>query len=154
MKNKKKGFTLVELMIVAAILAVVVVGMLQIFIYASESAAIAADKTLALSAAQDKIEEIRNHSYDDIVADYASGGTPGNTFTVNNLNAEGAVYVDASNAELLIVKVVVCWEDKYGRIIGEDFNLNGVLDPGEDTPGEENNEIDSIASLVSMVAKR
>ncbi|MDP8266247.1 MAG: prepilin-type N-terminal cleavage/methylation domain-containing protein [Candidatus Aceula meridiana] len=154
MKNSRQGFTLVELMIVAAILAVVVVGMLKIFIFSSESAAIAADKTLALSAAQDKIEEIRNHSFDDIVADYAAGGTPGNAFTVSNLTSSGVVYIDSTNAELLIVKAVVCWEDKYGRIIGEDANLNGALDAGEDTPGEENNEIDSIASLVSMVAKR
>ncbi len=154
MKKKQQGFTLVEVLMAAAILAVIIVGMIQIFIYSSTAAALAGSKTLAMNAAQDKLEEIRNYPFDWIVDDYAPDGDIGNNFIPQGLNGKGVIYINANNPNLLVVRVVVCWEDKYGRIIGEDLNLNGVLDEGEDVPGGITGEIDSIVSLVTKVARQ
>jgi len=44
MKDKRAGFTLVELLIVVWILAIVIVGMIQLFIYTSVQAELAGNK--------------------------------------------------------------------------------------------------------------
>jgi len=65
----------------------------------------------------------------------------------------GVVYVDdTANSELLDVTVSVCWR-QGNKVIGEDTNLNGVLDVGEDTI-IANNIIDSTVELVTQVANR
>lgn len=150
--KSNNGFTLAELVVVVGILSVVITGLLQLFIYTSVQAEISGNSTLAISEAQDKMEEIRNHNYDTIVADYASSGTPGNTFDLSLLTGKGVVYIDSSNAELLVVEVVVCWKNKYNRILGEDLDLDGVLDAGEDTNGDL--EISSPVKLISMITRR
>lgn len=151
---KKKGFTLVEVLIAAAILAVIIVGMIQIFIYSSTAAALAGSKTLAVVSAQNKLEEIRNYSFSLIASDYASDGVIGHTFIPQDIDGVGVVYVSADNPSLLVVRAVVCWRDKRGRIIGEDLNLNGSLDEGEDVLGGTDGEIDSIVSITTRIAKR
>ena len=159
MIKKNSGFTLVELMLVVWILATVITGMIQLFIYTSVQAQMAGNKTLAISEAQNKIEAIRNHTYSTIAVDYASGGTPGNIFTPTMPNSKGVIYLDTtgsfspgSSAEVIGIKVVVYWKDKYNRIVGEDQNFDGVLAVGEDLNG--NNQHDSPASLISMITRR
>ena len=148
----KNGFTLIELLIVASILSVVIAGIINLYIYTSVAAQLAGNKTLAVSEAQSKIEEIRNHTFDDITVDYTSGGTPGNTFSLSQLNGIGVIYIDSSNAELLEIEVIVSWQDKYNRVIGEDLDLDGILDAGEDVNG--NGKLDSIIKVESMVTRR
>jgi prepilin-type N-terminal cleavage/methylation domain-containing protein len=152
MKKLKAGFTLIELLIVVAMLALVITGMIKLFIYTSVLAEISGNKTVAVGEAQDMLEAIREHNYDDIAVDYASGGTPGNIFALDELNGKGAIYIDNSNPELLILKVVVSWRNKYGRIIGEDANLDGDLDTGEDLDGDT--ELSSPATLITMLTRR
>lgn len=141
-----------ELMFVAAILVVVIAGMIRLFIFTSTQVDIAGRKTIALSQAQNKLEEIRNHTYSTIAADYASGGTPGNTFNLSLINGKGVIYIDSSNSELLTVEIVVSWQNKYNRIIGEDVNLDGALNAGEDL--NSNGKIDSSIELISYVTRR
>lgn len=151
-KQSESGFTLAELMIVVAILATVFTGMIQMFIQTSALANLSGNKTIALSEAQSKIEEIRSHAYDQIVTDYSSGGTPGNIFDLSLLNGKGIIYIDNSNAELLVLEVVICWLDKYGRVIGEDTDLDGILDLDEDT--NDDFKISSEIKLMSMITRR
>jgi len=122
--NANSGFTLVEVVLAAGILAFVIVAMVKVFIYTSTQAELAGEKTLATLAAQSKLEEIRNHDYDNISTDY-----DGSIFDPTGLNGMGKIYVGGS-AELLEITAVVCWRDKYGRLIGEDKNLDGNLDSG------------------------
>jgi len=147
MKITNKGFTLVELLIVVAILAVVITGMIQLFIYTSVLAEISGNKTVAVGEAQDKIEEIREHTFDDIVMDYDEA-----IFALAELDGTGVIYVDDTNPELLVLKVVVSWENKYGRIIGEDTNKNGALDGGEDT--DLDTQLSSPATVITMLTRR
>lgn len=154
MKGRKSehGFTLVELMIVVGILSVVITGVVNLYIYTSVAAQLAGNKTLAVGEAQSKIEEIRNYTFDNITADFGVGGTPGNTFNLSQLTGKGVIYIDSTNTELLVIEIVVSWKDKYNRIIGEDTNLNGVLDAGEDL--NSNGKIDSIITVMSMITRR
>ena len=147
-----EGFTLAELLLAVIILGFVLGGLLQVFIRCSVLAELAYNKTVAMSEAQGKMEEIRSYDYGSIAADYASGGSQGNTFSLSQLTGTGVIYIDSSNADLLEVEIVVSWQNKYGRIIGEDIDLDGALDSGEDVDG--NNKLSSIATLVSLIAAR
>jgi len=148
----KKGFTLVEVLVATGLLVIVLAGLVGLFVYCSMLSELSGDMTMVMSELQGKWEEIRNHDYDLIVSDYSSGGTPGNTFDLTQVNAQGVIYIDAANPELLVVKIVASWQARNDRIMGEDQNLNGILDAGEDQNG--NGEIDSSTSLVSMITQR
>jgi len=103
--------------------------------------------SIATSAAQGLIENIRTTPFPQIVTDYDHLG-----FIVNGItNSRGSVYVDDTNPELLLVTISVCWKQGI-KTIGEDINLNGILDAGEDVNG--NNMIDSTVELVTQVANR
>ncbi len=131
----KQGFTLVELLVVVSILAIVILGLIETFLVGAILSDLSNRKTIAFGEAQDKLEEILNHNYDLITTDYASGGTPGNTFNLSQITGKGAITIDSSTATLLKIDVVVSFQCKDGRIIGEDLDLDGVLDTGEDANG-------------------
>ena len=153
MKKNKKGLTLVEVLVAMAIIATVVIGMMELFIYSTVLSESTRNLSNAFREAQSKMEEIRNHSYSLLTTDYVSGGTPGDTFSLSLMTGEGVIYIDSSNSSLLQITIVVSWENtRTGRTVGEDVNFNGVLDTGEDTNG--NGQIDSPATLVSLIAYR
>lgn len=152
MKRDTAGFTLMELLVTVGILALVLTSMMQLLIYASTLSEMGGSKTLAVKEAQDKMEEIRRHAFGSIAADYSSGGTPGNTFTLSTLTGEGLIEIEGGASSLLTIDVSVCWEDKYDRVLGEDRNLNGTLDPGEDADGDD--KIDCPIHFRTMVAER
>lgn len=153
MKNLKVGFTLVEVLFSMAVLVFAVVGLLQLFIYCSGLAEVARLTTFAVSEAQGKLAEIRNHNFVDIVTDYGPGG-PDNTFNLTQLTGTGVIYIDNTNPQLLEIEIVLSWQAKGRRIIGEDTNLNSVFDAGEDTIGAPNGKLDSPTSLISLIALR
>ncbi len=112
-----RGFTLVEVMISVGVLAFVIVGLLQLFVYCATLADAAGNTTLAVNEAQTKMEEIRNHNFDSIAADYASGGTPGNTFTLSSPSGTGTITVSqvGGSSQLLQIQIGVNWQNKDGR---------------------------------------
>jgi len=75
-----------------------------------------------------------------------------NPFDLDQVTGKGVIYIDASNSELLEIKIVASWEDKYGRIIGGDFDLDGEVDTGETLDGD--GDLTSIARVISLVARR
>lgn len=70
--RSKNGFTLAEILIAVGILAVVMIGLLQVYIHCSVLAEAAGNKSVAMSEAQSKMEEIRNHAFEDIVSTYTT----------------------------------------------------------------------------------
>lgn len=116
-RNRLRGVTLLELMITVIILAVVLVGLLQLFVYCFNLNEISGNLTVAISEAQGKLEEIRNHNFSDIADDYDSGGSPGNTFNLAQLIGTGTINIDDSNSELLEIEIVVSWQNKGNRVI-------------------------------------
>lgn len=149
-KSKDLGFTLVEVLLAAGILATTLCGILATYISCFELASTSKNLTLAINSAQMRIEEIRDYAFSGIFTDYNN-----QTFTVDEIipgNSQGIIYVDNSNPELLKVTISVCWRQGASRIIGEDKDLDGILDAGEDANG--NNMIDSPAQLVTLITAR
>ena len=142
-----QGFTLVELLMAVIILGFVLVGLIQVFLQCSVLAELSSNKTTAMSELQGKMEEIRNSTYSSIAGTYDNA-----TFDLSQLTGKGVIDVDSTNADLLEIKIVASWQNKYGRIIGEDLNLDGVLDAGEDTDGD--GALSSIATLMTKIASR
>ncbi|MBI4356019.1 MAG: hypothetical protein HY597_06205 [Candidatus Omnitrophica bacterium] len=60
---------------------------------------------------------------------------------------------DALNPALYNVVISICWLERGGRVArGEDKNLNGVLDPGEDL--DNDGQIDAPVQLAFAIARR
>jgi hypothetical protein len=75
------------------------------------------------------------------------------------LTGEGVIYLytDHSSrtyvdAEMIEVVVSVSWQDRNGRIMGEDLDLDGTLDGGEDTNSD--GELSSPVSLRTFITRR
>ncbi|OGX08758.1 MAG: hypothetical protein A2Z88_00815 [Omnitrophica WOR_2 bacterium GWA2_47_8] len=152
----RNGFSLVEVLVTAGIVVLVSLGLFRVFITCSLLAEMAGNLTTAIVEAEDKMEEIRNVAFDTIVGSYSSGGTPGNTFTIPSFNAMGVVNIDPTtspnNADLLKVEVNVSWRNKDGRVVGEDKDLDGTIDGGEDI--NSNNILDSTAKIITYIARK
>ncbi|GAG07736.1 unnamed protein product [marine sediment metagenome] len=115
--NSSTGLSLIELMVTVVILAIVLIGLLQLFIYCLGLGQMAGNLTIAITEAQGKLEEIRNHNFNDIADDYGLGGSPGNTFNLAQLIGTGTINIDDTNSELLEIEIVVSWQDKLNRVI-------------------------------------
>lgn len=143
----KRGFVLPEVMLACAIAAFAICGLLLMYVAGMDLIRVSKNASIASSAALGLMEEIRNTPFPDIVTNYN-----GLKFTVNNIpSSSGVVYVDETDPELLLVTISVCWL-QGNRIIGEDLNLNGDLDTGEDA--NSNNIIDSPVELITQVVNR
>lgn len=143
-----RGFSLAEILLAVAILAFALCGLLAMYSTCFVLMATSKNINIATNAAQGLIEEMRSSSFMRIIDDYN-----GLNFIVNDIpSSMGVVYVDDTDPELLQVTISVCWK-QGNRIIGEDTNLNGVLDAGEDK-SPYNRIIDSPVELVTRVANR
>jgi Tfp pilus assembly protein PilV len=145
--NAKKGFALPEVMLATAIAAFVICGLLFMYVAAMDLIRTSKSSSIAASAAEGLIEEIRNTPFPDIPANYN-----GLKFSVNGIpSSSGRVYIDETDPEFLVVTISVCWR-QGNKIIGEDTNLSGELEGVEDING--NGIIDSTVELVTQVANR
>lgn len=119
---RRKGFTLIELMIAAGVLVIVLGGLLLTYISCFALNETSRNLTFAINSAQDKLEEIRDYTFSRIYDDYN-----GHTFEVPGIasgDSKGLVEVDNSNPDLLKITITVCWRQGGGRIIGGDSSLN------------------------------
>ncbi len=168
--HSKKAFTLVEVMVTIGIITIVIVNLLRSYVYSSTLTELSGNMSYAITKAQGKMEEIRNHNFETITMDYAPAGTPPkNIFALTKATdgVEGMGVITITDvdpgvtANLLQVEIVVCWRNKDGRIIGEDNGgtdptkaLNGALDSGFETDADGNTRISSPLTIISMIAKR
>ncbi len=161
MKKDMSGFTIVEVVIAVLTLTIAIAGVLGLLIYTATLSDMAANQTLAVNEAQSQLEQIRNYNFSDIIAAYSSGGTPGNIFTPASVTGKGTIYINSngtfpfvgvSNSDLLGIKVVISFRNKYNHIVGEDINFNGQLDAGEDVDG--NGQLSSPITVLSLIARR
>ena len=146
-QGKQKSFTLVELMIATGIFMVTFVGILMTFVKCLELSELSKNSILALYGSKSRLERIKNTqniAFNQIKANYNNV-----LFTVNGLTGNGVTYVDDTNPNLLKVTVTFCWRQSNQRVIGEDKNLNGQLNAGEDANG--NGLLDSPTTLVNYI---
>jgi len=144
-----KGFTLVEVLVTVGILAFVLSGLLAMYVNLFLLGDINRQTTLANNSAQARIEEIRNTNFDNLPA------LNGTVFDITGFgagSAKGRVEVsNTSYSDLRLVRVVVSFKQKGSMIIGEDTNLNGVLDGGEDV--NANGRLDSSIEIVTLISR-
>jgi type II secretory pathway pseudopilin PulG len=149
-KNKKSGFTLLELMIGTSVLIVALVGLLSSFAYLISLNENSSKLTLAMAACQSKMEEMRGSDFTTLHTTY--NGTSFDPGGFPSGEAKGSVYIDNSNPNLLQVFVSVSWMTRSNRVIGEDKNLNGARDAGEDL--NPNGRLDSPAQICALMTQR
>jgi len=146
-KRFNSGFTLAEILLATGILAFAVCAILSTYISCFVLTATSKNVNIATYAALGMMEEIRSSAFSRITNDYG-----GLNFILNDMpSSRGVVYVNDTNPELLEVTISVCWR-QGNRIIGEDTDLDGILDAGEDANG--NGIIDSTVQLVTRIANR
>ena len=150
-QNKNtSGLTLLEVMIATAILVIAISGLLATFTGLFSLNENARNLSLAIISAQDKMEEIRESNFNNIYNTYnnasfdVAGFDPG--------EAKGSISIDNSDPDLLEVYASVSWRERSNRIIGEDVNLNGSLDAGEDL--NTDNRLNSPAEIASLMGNR
>lgn len=155
---KSRGLTLMELMLATMILAFVLVGLLETYIVCLDLVEVSKNASIAINSCQTKLEEIKNTAYAQIKTLYN-----GVSFNPTGITAKGVTYAfycngpsDCSDAyaltDLLQVMVSVSWRQRNGRIIGEDKNLDGALNAGEDIP-PANGVLDSTAEAVTFISQ-
>lgn len=144
--SQKRGFTLAELMIAVVVFMITFVGILLGYLRCMELSEMAKNSSLAVAAVKSRMEDIKNTDFSNIMNNYNKI-----TFTANGINGRGVSYVEIDNAnpKLLKVTVTFCWKQRSGLLIGEDADLDGQLDAGEDK--NANNILDSITQAVSYV---
>lgn len=144
---RNRAFTLIELMIAAAILVGAFLGILGVFTGCFNLNELTRNLTISLNGAQAEMESIRNLSFDSISA---------GTFEIAGIadaDSEGIVEVDDTDPALLKVTITVCWRQNSGRIIGEDSDLNGEFVLGTEDENE-NGKLDSPAQMVTLMTRR
>jgi len=79
-------------------------------------------------------------------------GEDSNSNGIIDYYGKGVVYVNNSNPDLLEVEVDVSWRNRDGRVIGEDTNLNGQIESGEDLVNI--GKLDSPVKIITYLAER
>lgn len=118
--KKKLGFTLIELMIAAAVVVIAFTGLLAMYIVCLNLAEEAHSLTVAVYDASKIMERIRVTNFDDIATTdwtaWAAGGGGCNTLT------DEAITVSFSGTNPLQATILVSWKDRQRprseRIIG------------------------------------
>ena len=152
----KKGkdinaFSFIELMFSSVILLIILTGLLYTYIACFELNEFSRNFTLANNALQAELESIREIPFDSLT------GLDGTTFSLNGFADDEAKGVrDVYNSDyddLKYIRLVACWRQKANRVIGEDINLDGVLQPEEDVAGDGDGVLDSPAEIITLISR-
>ncbi|HPT07605.1 MAG TPA: hypothetical protein PLO85_05650 [Candidatus Omnitrophota bacterium] len=158
-KRFSTGFTLYELLIASCILAVALISILGLYVTCLQLNEINRAKTVALGDLKSKMEEIKGTPFVDLLTT-GSGGTfhNGQTFQLPGFSAGNATgrieikYIVGETFGYLIKSIRLVASYRVSRrVIGEDRNLNGMLDAGEDTNG--NTLLDGPVELETYISK-
>lgn len=147
--KKKHGFTLLELMIASGVLIITLAGLLATYVACLELGETTKNSNLALNAARQVLEEVRNTPFLSIFGTY-----DGYLFQVPGLatnSSQGYVSINNSNPDLLNVTVGVCWRQKSSRIIGECQDAGGVVSFSD---ANSNDILDSPVQLNTLMGQR
>jgi|TARA_B100000315_G_scaffold240601_1_gene260597 prepilin-type N-terminal cleavage/methylation domain-containing protein len=147
----KKGFSMIELMIGVAILVFALTALLASYANMFLLSDVARDNSIATNAIRSKIEEVKKQSFTSLDA---YNGTIFNLDGFSPSDAKGIIEVSnvAGFINLKEIRVVGCFVSR-GRVIGEDTNLNGILDVGTGEDVNNNSRLDSPAEIVTLITK-
>ena len=141
--KSEAGFSLPELLIATVLLSVIFIGVLLTMLKCIELDDIARNSSAAVIAAKSKMAAIDNTAFAQIYANFNNVA-----FNVTGFNGKGVTYVNNATPSILTITTVVCWKQPNGRMFGEDTNLNGQLNTGEDRNG--NGTLDSRVQFTTV----
>lgn len=146
MKNKlnQKGFTAIELMMAIVILLPLFTAVVLTFIRATQLNSIASHISEATRECRNQLTQIETTPFSQIFANYNNS-----TFDTPQMDGMGVVYVDNTDPDFVAITLSFSWKENNGRILGEDTDLDGNLDAGEDING--NGELDSIVEMSAVI---
>ncbi len=136
-RSNLSGFSLIELMVAAAILAFAIFGIFQAYSTGFLGMFDSRDRTVATNYVQEKMEELKNADFDTIV-DEASSQIVGDIKFSRNVNVE---YIDGSTnliaagpTNLKRVTTTVNWADRNGTAKKVESSM--LLQNTQFTPGD------------------
>ena len=142
-----RGFTLLELVIAVAIFILAICGIISLFVSLSGLADSAGNITRMVNVARGEFEtNIRNANFDSL-ATYSllPPAIP------NNMSLICYIQNHPTVNDVKQVLLVVSYRHRGNYVFGEDKNINGVLDGGEDTDG--NGRLSSICEIATFVKR-
>ncbi len=152
-RKSQEGFTLVEVLLSLAIIAVTLSGLLLTYVNVFVLADMVRDSALASNAVAARMEEIKNMDFDTVPTSAGPFNLTSYGFP-SALLSKGRVEVTTSFSgypnTLTKVRIIGTYVTRYNRTIGEDVNFNGVFDAGEDNNG--NGRLDSPVEVVTLIA--
>ncbi|MDP8259733.1 MAG: hypothetical protein P9L96_01810 [Candidatus Gygaella obscura] len=147
--DKRSAFTLVEFLIAMVIMTAAIFSLLAAHFSIIVLNETSRNVTLATQESQAKLEELKNIAFDALSV---YDDTSFDVFNFASNDAKGHIDVDSTvYNDLMRVHISVSWKQRTDRVVGEDMNLNGMLDTGEDKNG--NGELNSPADLITFISE-
>ena len=141
----REGFSLIEVLVALAILAVGLLALAVFQITAIRGNAIASKWTVATQLSQDRLDRFRHFQWDNIVSSPAGGYNTGTMQPVygnlpgaqgDNVASRGTPFyrvwhVNNNSATLKTITVWTCWQDEMARwhsvmLVAQRVNIGGV----------------------------
>jgi Tfp pilus assembly protein FimT len=124
--KSSKGLTLVEILLAIAILAYVILGLAGMFNYITRATRANEFATLATSYARERMEDIKNRSFDSIpqgtwTVDQSALGQSGKMLFTRQVSVDymdimaGSLIVSGTPTDLKRVTVTVIWYERNGN---------------------------------------
>lgn len=159
--KSQSAFSFVELMFSLMMLIIILVGLMYTYVVCFKLNNSSRELTLVNNALQAQLEFIKATDFTTLVTwavtPKASLPPEALNFDLSGFSANDARgYYDFECMSgyddcLLYIRLTACWRDGNNRIIGEDVNLDGVLEVAEDT--DTDGVVDSPAELVTLVSR-
>jgi prepilin-type N-terminal cleavage/methylation domain-containing protein len=161
--KNRKGMTLVEVLVAASIFAFCVSGLLLTYMNLLIMTDVSRDTTIANNVLQARLEEARTVNFANLSS--WCGSTTGFSVVTNdygsptqlgvgNITCEDVAdpFTGTTYLDMMKVRVVISFKSR-NRVIGEDANLNGQLDSGEDDSHYPNGagQLDSPVEGVTLI---
>ena len=130
----EEGFSLIEIIAVAAILGVVLLPVLSMFAGASFATLLAGEETKAIALAQERMEELKGAGYGALEISLGGKGELRMGETLGSFKRDALIsrvgidtILPGEDGELIFLEVTVSWGKGYGRSLSLSSHLGEGL---------------------------
>lgn len=118
MQKHRKGFTLIEILIVCAVMGLTIIALLQVFISSLNLTIQAKETSIAIDDLKDTLEKIKNVPFSDLSTTFPDGNSINqNIIGGFSLQGESIVirYPSGTTADPLHIRAQINWTGKDKR---------------------------------------